>query len=493
MERTADISLKINHPLPRGTPESQGMASAALFDLLERLSELKFMHSVMILRHGKVCLEAFWEPYRSEEPHAVFSVSKSFVSAALGLLHAEGRLKLTDRLADFFPEYRQWIRDAGIASVTLNDLLTMRNGHGTHHDFLEIPECPGDWSAGFFASTTGYRPGERFVYDSSGTYMLSALVRKLSGMNVREYLTGRLFDPLGITPGRWECCPRGINCGGWGLYLKTEDLARFAQLLLQKGIWNGTRILPADYLAEATAKQADTSFYPAPDWQAGYGRHFWMGRNGFRADGFAGQFALVFPEQDIAVAATAGLWNLRRVLEIFRETLLPFAASSPLAEDPVLQESLLEFSRSLSVPTAEGMMSRPAGEGPGAAVGPDGTEELEFAVDANPAGIRSLKLSFSRKECRLVFETETGKEELCAGFGFHVPGRLKLTDPYERPVGASAAWKSRDVLEIQVCNCDHSSRDLYRLGLAAPEFLRRMEQTSVFRPSFPSLILRKKS
>lgn len=174
-----------------------------------------------------------------------------------------------------------------------------------------------DWAAAFFQSPLAYRPGERFVYNSGATYMLSALLRRVTGQSLTAYLRPRLLEPLGFGERNWETCPKGIEVGGWGFYATTEELARFAQMLLQGGKWQGRQLVPADYLKMATSFQIDNSMNDQPDWRVGYGFQFWRCRhNAFRGDGAFGQYALVMPEQDAVLAITSGLRNMQQVLDL---------------------------------------------------------------------------------------------------------------------------------------------------------------------------------
>ena len=292
--------------LSRSTPEAVGIPSLTLTETLKELKKLISLNSIMVLRHGHVCAEGWWTPYSPDIPHMLFSLSKSFTSSAIGILQGERGLDLQTPLYTFFPEAEKSITDPKMRAVTLRHLLTMSSGHDRcAMSFMEhAPD--GDYVKSFLSSNLTYLPGERFVYNSGATYMLAAVVRKLTGENVREYLIPRLFDPLGITPGIWECCPHGTNLGGWGFYLKTEDIAKFGQLLLDGGRWNGEQLIPADYLQAATAKQIDNSMNDKPDWKLGYGYQFWrMSRNAYAMVGLGGQFAVAVPDKEMTIVTTA--------------------------------------------------------------------------------------------------------------------------------------------------------------------------------------------
>jgi hypothetical protein len=463
--------------LPRSTPESVGISSAKLGNVLANLSELDSLNSIMVLRHGQVCLEGWWKPYGSDQPHMLFSLSKSFVSAAIGIAVGEGRLAVTDTLVGFFPEYADCITDARMRDMTLHDLLCMASGHATCATGGMRSEPNGDYVRGFLASSLAHTPGTRFCYNSGATYMLAAVIRKVTGLNVREYLQPRLFDPLGIVPGIWESCPKGTNFGGWGLYLKTEDIAKFANLLLHNGNHNGQQLIPADYLAEATRKQSDNSMNDAPDWKRGYGYQFWRCAHGFRGDGACGQYAIVVPEKDLAIAITSCIENMQNVLTILWDKLIPALEDAALPENPTAHKTLLAAASALSMPIL-----------PAAARPPGPRQTFEF--QPNDASIHSLSVEVGETECALTFHTERGIEQLRAGFGSHRVGTFQLTDPMAHPTAASATWIAADILEIQSCCLDGTYRDTYQIHFNDPHHpLKRTMRCSLLRSPMPELTM----
>ena len=453
------------------------LPSAALLRLMRRLAELEYVNSIKLLRHGRVCLEGYVAPYAREVPHQLFSLSKSFTSCAVGIAQEEKRLNIHDHLLDYFPEYRDCVTDPGMMKVTLRDLLTMRSGHLV---------CPTqyfwesrDWAETFLASQLGAEPGTLFVYNSGASYMLAAVIRKVTGENVREYLMKRLFEPLAIAPGLWECCPRGINCGGWGLYLTTDDIAKFAQMLLQKGVWQGRRLVPEAYLAEASAKQADNSMNQLPDWKQGYGYHFWKSQHGYRGDGASGQYALMLPEEDMAVAVTSCVGNMQDILTALWEELLPQLSDRPLAEEPAALRELEDFTAAMRIPTPEGDLTRRRGN-----------VRWEFAE--NEQRIKSCEVAFGAHDCTLTFDGPHGTEQLRAGFGFWAPSIFQLTDLRPHPAAAAAAWRDDHTLEIRSLIVDGIYRDIWSIDFNDPvEPLKNQMLCCCFRPLKPSLTLRR--
>ena len=323
-------------PLPRSTPEAQGISSAAVRAYLEAADrEVKTMHSFMLVRHGKVIAEAWWKPEAAEKPHQMWSLSKSFTSTAVGMAVADGKLKVEDKVVSFFPEDAPATVSENLKAMSVKDLLTMSAGHdveakvrGTEH-----------WARTFLAHPVPHLPGTHFRYNTPATYMLSAIVTRVTGQSVLDYLQPRLFQPLGITNPEWDASPQGVTLGGYGLMVRTEDIAKFGQLYLQKGEWNGKQLIPASWVAEASAKQvsndAGNNDPDKSDWAQGYGYQFWQCRHGaFRGDGKDGQFCIVLPEQDAVVAITANTGDMQKELNLVWDYLLPAFKTGALEEQP---------------------------------------------------------------------------------------------------------------------------------------------------------------
>lgn len=278
------------------------------------------IHSLMILQHGKVVYENWYNGASAGVPHVLYSVSKTFTASATGLVISEGKLALSDKVLDFFPENRPAEVPARLEDLTMRNLLTMNSGHDCEPLSLWDDNSNVNWIDKYLEQAIEYVPGTRFMYNSYDSYMLSTIVQKATGEKVVDYLNRRLFLPLGIEKPRWDEDPQGNNCGGWGLYLKTEDLAKFGQLLLQGGKWNGRQVLPEWWVKEMTSFQVASAPAGTPfedieklgltkansDWVQGYGYQMWMCRhNAYRADGAQGQFIIVLPDQDAVVVLTS--------------------------------------------------------------------------------------------------------------------------------------------------------------------------------------------
>ena len=253
----------------RSTPEAEGVPSGTLIALMDSLMALPKtdIHSVMVLRHGKVIAEMYPEPFAPEYRHTMFSCSKTFVGAAVGLAISENRLRLTDRVASFFPDQLPDSISPNLAAMTVRNLLNMTSG--VTPDW-KMREGRTDWVRGYLGKEIK-TPGEHFDYDSMSSYILSAIVQKVTGMKLLDYLRLRLFEPMHITDVSWEVSPEGINTGGWGVYLQSESLAKLGQLLLNRGMWEGKQLLPADWVDLMMAKQSDTGSFGY-----GYGYHMWL-------------------------------------------------------------------------------------------------------------------------------------------------------------------------------------------------------------------------
>ncbi|MCC9599436.1 beta-lactamase family protein [Stieleria sp. JC731] len=321
-------------PLPRATPESQGVSSVAINDFVKAADEsVDSMHSFMLIRHGKVVAEGWWNPESADKPHVLWSLSKSFTSTAVGLAVEEGHLDIDASVLDFFPDQAPAEPSDHLKAMRVRDLLTMTTGQEP------LPRLTEDdhWVQKFLAAPVPHQPGTKFLYNTPATYMQSAIVQKVTGETVLDYLTPRLFEALGIEKPVWDQSPQGVSLGGYGLYLKTEDIAKFGQLYLQKGKWDGKQLIPADWIRLATTKQTENADAPSggnPDWRQGYGFQFWRCRHGnYRGDGKDGQFCVVMPKADAVVVMTANTKNLQNQLALVWEHLLPAMDSSPLPEN----------------------------------------------------------------------------------------------------------------------------------------------------------------
>jgi CubicO group peptidase (beta-lactamase class C family) len=329
-------------PLPRSTPEAEGISSRAVLDFVQAADKsVNTFHSFMIVRHGKVIADGWWSPEPADKAHILNSVSKSFTCTAIGLAIEEGQLKLDDHVLKFFPEDAPANPSDNLRAMTVRDLLTMSGGHDDEPTARNgMPSVRQ-----FLAHPVPHTPGTHFLYNTMGTYVLSSMITKVTGQTVLEYLKPRLFEPLGIKDVRWDISNEGNSLGGYGLYLRTEDMAKFGQLYLQKGRWNGKQLIPSSWIEQATTKQIsnekESHAKIGLDWVEGYGFQFWRCRhNAYRADGAGGQFIVVMPDQDAVVAITADSDNMQAELDAIWDHLLPAFGAQKLPKDAAAEHAL---------------------------------------------------------------------------------------------------------------------------------------------------------
>ena len=333
----ASCNVQDNGPLPRG--EASAEFDAAMADYIAAVEAAgQDLHSVMVLKDGEVLFEKWMSEGKPDEPHILNSVSKTFTSTAVGLAVNEGLLSIEDKVISFFPEDLPEEVSDNLAAMTVRDLLTMTCGHETDPTGLAW-RTDSNWAKAFLAVPVTRTPGEVYCYNSLGTYMLSAIVQKVTGEKVIDYLTPRLFEPLGISGMTWSESPDGVNTGGWGLYLKTEDLAKMGQLLLQKGKWGREQLVPAGWVEDASARQVHSinaglnsdmlekmpeEYLRESDWTQGYGYQMWRCRhNAFRADGANGQYIIVIPDKNAVVVTTAAIQDMQAEINLIWDHILP--------------------------------------------------------------------------------------------------------------------------------------------------------------------------
>lgn len=429
--------------MKRTPPEQQGIASPAVLRFVESMErDLHEIHSFMLVRHGNVVAEGWWSPYKHEHPHMMFSVSKSFTSTAVGLAVAEGFFGIDDLVLPHFSDQAPKDIHGFWEAVSVKHLLTMATGQAIDTWSSMVERTDGNWIRGFFEVPVQYAPGTRFVYNTGATYMLSAIVQKTTGMKVLDFLESRLFVPLGIKNTQWPESPEGITMGGIGLSLKTEDIARFGQLYLQKGVWQGTQILPEDWVAEATAAQISNSGHVNPDWAQGYGYQFWRCRHGvYRGDGVFGQYCIVMPQQDAVLAITAGLdiFDMQQPLELVWAMLLPAMGSEPLADNPTAHRQLTERLSGLTLLPVQGQSTSPLVQR---------ISQRMYRVDVNEQKIETIRFSFSESVSVVHVKTALSDETIPCGYGQWSQGHTSLfSQPllfHHTSFAASGAWSAED-------------------------------------------------
>ncbi|HET6968433.1 MAG TPA: serine hydrolase [Ornithinibacter sp.] len=423
-------------PLRRSTPEDQGIPSDAVLRMVRRWeAEDNEPHGVVVVRHGTVVAEGSWAPYRAGGVQLVYSVSKTFLACAVALAEEAGLLARDERLVDVFPESAATTGPRA-ARLTLEDCLRMSTGH--HVDTLDTVHGlagGGEESVSLFLATEPEEdPGSWFLYHNGASRVLALAVQRRTGQRLVDYLRPRLLDPLGVTDCAWTTWA-GTDLGFSGFHLTTEAVARLGLLLLQDGVWEGRRLLPAGWVATASAALADTAHHPGTaDWLVGYGHQLWRCRpDGFRADGAYGQFAIVLPAHDLVVATTACTETTQEVLDAVWEELLPTLAEHPLPADPGAHARLGAALEAAALPTTASAAPPPNGSGP-----------WTFSHTPSPEHPRltAVEVRAAGDGWRLVVD-DGGPLHLACGDG-------RWPDAVDSPFVATGGWVEPGVFEATV-------------------------------------------
>ncbi|MEV0643154.1 serine hydrolase [Streptomyces sp. NPDC050619] len=439
----------MSRPLPTSTPAAQGVDASgvqAFLDALEAAPDIE-PHGLMILRHGQVVSSGWWAPYAPDRLHLLYSLSKSFTSTAAGLAVAEGLIRLDDPVISYFPEFEADITDPRSRAMLVRHVASMASGHlAETYERARVLD-PQEVVRGFLLVPPERDPGTVFAYNQPATYTLAAILQRVTGRSLSEYLRPRLLDPLGIGEVAWTRYPADREIGFSGLHATTDAIARLGLLYLRDGVWEGERLLPEGWVAEATrAHVANADGTPegaVSDWQQGYGFQFWMSRHGYRGDGAYGQFCLVLPECDAVVAMTAATEQMQDVLNLVWEHLLPAFGPEPLPgerhEDTVLAQRLAR----LALPPAAGKPAPPerAEDWSGAEFAPYG------GVCAGQPTLTAVGIGAGADEGgrRLTLTDDGAPLTLrLAGHGWNVE------DDGPVPTAVSGGWTDADTLVVDV-------------------------------------------
>ncbi|MEN9685399.1 MAG: hypothetical protein RLZZ28_1185 [Bacteroidota bacterium] len=447
--------------LPRSVPEMQGVSSESIHRLLDALdnSGIEF-HSIMIVRNGFVIAEAWWAPYAPEYRHTLHSLSKSFTSAAVGLAIHEGHFTVDSPVISFFPDLLPKEISPNLSAMKVKHLLTMTSGHAADNG-LRTDHLP--WVQSFLAAPIVYAPGSFYMYNTSATYMLSAIVQKTTGKNLLDYLKPRLLDPLKIEGADWEMSPQGIHTGGYGLRIRTEDIASFSQLYLNKGKWKGQQIIPEAWVEDSGKAQWVFASNPFggktpkqdDDWQQGYGYQFWRTKhNGYRSDGLYGQFGIVLPDEQMVVAITEQSFNTQKTLNLIWDNLLPGLQKNALAPNSNALKKLTDRQAGLGISPviAAGIPSSLVTEISG----------KKFLLNDNVLGAKSVMFNFTSDSCSLTVSYDDGDRKLHFGMNRWEKAKngtmlnkqlpfpvLKLPN-VDSVIAGMAVWKAPDILYVEI-------------------------------------------
>lgn len=436
--------------LPRSTPEEQGISSAGIMKFLQAIKDSgQEFHSLMILRHGNVVAEGWWAPYSSEHRQQLYSLSKSFTGSAIGLARDEGLLSVDDPVIKFFPDMLPAEISENLAALKVRHLLSMSVGHAKDSILILEASAPGvPWEKTFLAQPVVFKPGSQFMYNSGASFMLSSIVKKVTGKAAHEYLKPRLYEPLDIEGATWTENFEGVNMGASHLRMRTEDIAKFGQMYLQQGMWNGKQVISKNWVAEASSKQISNGNNDS-SWGYGYGYQFWLNPpGGFRADGAFGQFSMVLPKLNAVVAITSESISTKDTMQIVWDVLLPEMKDTPMQKNTGAHNQLLGQLKDLKYVPPKILNDSPLAAK---------LSGKEFLLDKNEFNAKAVSFKFSGDKCVLTLK-EDGKPDIniTNGMGYWIrKGNLKPAPhslfslrriDFDSIVAASATWQNENTL-----------------------------------------------
>ena len=463
--------------LMRTNPEAEGIPSSAVLAFIRAVERhthpLDAVQGFMLLRHGNVAAEGWWTPYGPESPHALYSLSKSFTSTAIGLAVAEGRLTVDDLVLKFFPDDAPSNPSKNLKSMRVRHLLSMNTGHKEDTTLPVFRSGDDNLARVFLSLPIEYQPGTWFVYNTTATYMLSAIITQLTGETLLNYLRPRLLDPLGIVNPIWETDSRGINLGGTGLHIKTDEIARFGQIYLQNGVWQGKRIVPEEWIADATKAASDNSNTQTnPDWTVGYGYQFWRCRhNAYRGDGAFGQFCIVMPEQDAVLAMIGGVQNMQVVVDKVWEHLLPAMQSRALPANSQAYNELRDKLAILSLPLPNGGASSPSAEQ---------WSGKTYKLESNHLKFESAAIQFGDRSNILILCDERGEHLIQISTSTWLKGITGVRGRGDEPIAACGAWTAEDTYEVRVCCYKDAYCPIFRFHYTSGELQLEVEPNATW-------------
>lgn len=426
--------------IPRAAPRDKGVNSALMGSFLDEAGKLGVeLNSVMMWRAGAVVAEGWWWPYQNTLRHMMHSATKSFLSTAIGFAVEEGLIALDDNVLSFFPEHAPGDPSDHLASMTIADLLTQTSGHSHGTSGSQWRSIPTSWIAEFLKIGVPYPPGAKFRYSSATSFMLSAIITKVTGDNVHAYLEPRLFEPLGISDLQWDLGPENINPGGNGISARSEDLLKLAILHLRDGMWNDRLVLPSQWVRDATSAKRGNP----------YGYHWWIGPGGcFYAYGVFGQFAFVFPQHDAILVTTAATPYGEETLRSLVWHYFPALFEAPLAKDAAAADSALETRlaslRLLPVPEA----SCPSRQ--------DRISGVTYVAEPNADQIEWIRLTFDNGRCLFAMKDHRGEHVVTAGLDDWIDGSTTISgsplhhgyEPDSMAVVAGGRWTDTHRFEM---------------------------------------------
>lgn len=447
----------------QATPESVGIPSDAILRYTDALEDLALsLHSLTVIRRGAVVFDGQYSPMTSGQPHRLYSCSKSFVSLAVGILCGEGRLRLSDRVADFFPEYDKAKMHPFLRETTVEDLLRMTDCHDETTYNMDKAEPDMDWVRTYFETPPTHRAGTVFQYNTACTVMLSVIVERITGASFLETLRPRVFEPMGMTKDI-QCVrtPCGHAWGGSGVLASAQDLAKMAYLCMRGGEIDGRQLLPREYVRRATSRQVDNAlFSDDAEHRAGYGYQIWRIRhNGFAFLGMGSQQAFCFPDEDLLVVLTGDTQDVpaaaQNELTLLFSTIFPALSKDPLPENPEALRRLAARRESLTLYAETGGGYSPYGQR---------MSGRTFRFPENALGWKWARFDFDGDEGSLSYENATGPHRVAFAYGRNVEQAFDETSYYAMDIGhpayrplhafASAGWKDPHTLLLRLCIAD---------------------------------------
>ena len=443
--------------LPALAPSAAGVDARGILrflDAVEADPEIR-PHSLIVLRDGARIAQGTWAPFEADRVQLMYSVSKSFTSTAAGLARQEGLLDLDATVLSYFPELDADITDPRSRAMKVRHLASMASGHATDTVAIAQERDPLDVVRGFLLTPPDADPGTLFAYNQPCTYTLAAIVQRLTGQTLIDYLRPRLFDPLGIGEAFWVEQQAGRDLGFSGLHVTIEAVARLGELYRRRGMWGDRRVLDAEWVALATRRHVDTHPVGAPDWEQGYGFQFWIARHGYRGDGAYGQFCVVVPESGLVVAFTSETEPMQHVLDALWTHLLP-AIGAPA--DPADDAALLSRLAALRIPPTAAAASPASGD----------WHDRTVAVDpAGTSSIESVRVVAGDGGWRVELIDATGALDV----GFTGDGWI-VAEPRNVPLAASGGWTPDGDLEVEVMFLESPHTLKVRCPAAGPATVR---------------------
>ena len=397
--------------LPRSAPEMQGISSEGISKFMQAIKDSRQeFHSLMILRHGHVVAEGWWDPYSSEHRQQLYSLSKSFTGTAIGLAVGEGLISVDDPVIKFFPDILPDPISDNLAALKIRHLLSMTVGHGKDSILiLEASAAGVPWEKTFLSLPVVFEPGSQFMYNSGASFMLSAIIKKVTGQPAHQYLRTRLYNPLNIINTTWGANWEGINMGASHLRMPTEDIAKFGQLYLQNGVWDGNQVISSDWVAQASAKHIDNGKNDS-SWGYGYGYQFWLNPpGGYRADGAFGQYSMILPKQDAVVAITSESISTKDTMQIVWDVLIPEMKEGVLPANDTAHNQLVDELKAIKYDPPQLAATSPLAQN---------ISGKTFVLDKNPFNAKSVMFSFMDDKCLFTLK-ENGKPDIVITSGLN--------------------------------------------------------------------------